>query len=116
MTIINQKNTSFGGRTTDISTQSFDCVVTTAKDGFFSGLSTCVWKPGIPIPYAKLTYKSSADKETRQHLHGEIVRIIHSAGEDGSSLSETADMLIAACTRAKDVFDEIIIENWRHKF
>jgi len=116
MAIINQKNTSFGGRTSDISTPSFDCVVTTAKDGFFSGLSTCVWKPGISIPYAKITYKSAASKETRQHLHGEIVRIIHSAGEDGLSLSEAADMLIIACTKAKDSFDEIIIENWRTKF
>jgi len=116
MAIINQRNTSFGGRTSDIVTPSFDCVVTTAKDGFFSGMSTCVWNPGIFIPYAKVTYKRSVDKETRQHLHDEIARIIDSSGEDGLNLSQAADMLIVACTKGKGVIDELIIENWRTKF
>jgi len=41
--IIQERKALFGGRTTDIDTEKFICVVTTAKESLMEGLSTIIW-------------------------------------------------------------------------
>ena len=45
--IIQERKALFGGRTTDIDTEKFICVVTTAKESLMAGLSTIIWSHSV---------------------------------------------------------------------
>ena len=69
--IIHEDTAPFGGRVTDINTSKFTCVVTTAKEGIFKGLSTMVAKVDDIFGSrhcAKIIYTSSARKKDRSFM------------------------------------------------
>ena len=94
--IIQHTAIPFGGRVTDIKTPSFICVVTTAKEGIFKGLSTMVTEVDQyrnPVPCAKFLYPSSVGKEDRWALHRQIAEFIDNHGEEGNSLGKTVFLM-----------------------
>lgn len=97
MAILAEQRVSFGGRVTDILNVSFVCVVTTAKEGFFKGLTTVVYDE-TRRPCVKLFYAGSTGKRDRQMFHDLVSQIIDSAGEKGLSLQDAVDEAIAVLT------------------
>jgi len=103
--IIQETTTPFGGRLTDIKTPQFVCVVTTAKEGIFQGLSTMVVLVvnSDAIPVAKILYNSYVSKGDRYMLHGEVCKSINKHGEDGYDITEATHMLLTEMTLKKEV-------------
>ncbi len=93
--IVHEASTPFGGRIAEIVTDEFTCVVTTAKEGFFKGLSTTVTEVRHEQghPFAKFQYAKSIPKTGRLHCHDGIVTRTDGAGECGRSLSEAVSDL-----------------------
>ena len=113
MAIINQKNTSFGGRTTDIVTDAFSCTLTTAKDGLFKGLSTLIWLPEVGVtPVAKIKYSQTVSKDRRQKLHDEISVKIDSFGESGGDFAEALDSALFGPSESGEVAELTMSSDW----
>ncbi len=94
--ILHEASAPFGGKVTDIVTQEFKCVVTTAKEGIFKGLSTMVAEVqgGQGRPCAKIIYAASTRKKDRLQFHTAIVVGIDEAGDNGLSLREAIDSVV----------------------
>jgi|GEM_PF-1457548 hypothetical protein len=92
--IIQERKALFGGRTTDIDTEKFICVVTTAKESLMEGLSTIIWSHSVNGECAKLLYNDFLSKASRQRLHHNICQIIDSEGESGTDLGCAIDEAI----------------------
>lgn len=96
----------FGARVTDIQTPQFNCVITTAKESIFQGLSTMVVlvdSNRSPVPVAKIIYQNSVPKKDRQMLHHEISESINKHGEDGYHIAEAIHMVFAEMKLKKNV-------------
>jgi hypothetical protein len=93
VTIIAEQTAPFGGRVTDIGNESFLCVVTTAKEGLFKGLTTMVYDK-TRRPCAKLFYAKSTGKKDRQRFHTLVAQLIDAGGEKGVRLEEALDTAI----------------------
>ena len=91
MSVTLDKPVAFGGRISDIRNQSFECIVTTAKDGLFRGLSTMIFTPPRN-PRARILYGTAISKETRQELHSVISREIDAEGSKGRNLEEAISL------------------------
>ncbi len=107
MPVIYAKNHLFGGRITEIITAGFHATVSTAKEGFFEGLSTIVIE-GAGLrgrQCAKIIYVPHTSKSNRQLFHDLIVGELDEKGMDGYDL-------FAALQSIKQLFEErgIIIE------
>ena len=75
-----------GSRTTDVVTESFGCVVTTARTGLFiPGLSTVIWTPK-KRPVMEIRYLKECSREERQQCHSRISEALEAAGGSGESL------------------------------
>ena len=102
--ILQERNVPpFGGRVTDIDNHSFVCVVTTAKNSLFEGLSTIVHHHKYG-EVAKLIYNDSLSKSFRQKLHTDVSKIIDLAGESGMSLGNSIQEAIDALNN-KDLLE-----------
>ena len=94
--ILHEASVPFGGRVTDIATDEFTCVVSTAKEGLFKGLSTMVADVQAEggRPCAKIVYARSTRKSDRLQYHEFLVGVLDDAGEQGFSLREAIDGVI----------------------
>jgi len=107
--IIIQKNTSFGGRTTDILNTSFLCVCTTAKDGIFSGLSTIMWLPEVAKePVVKIKYADKTNSARRQSIHRDIAARLDGEGEKGVEFLVALDKAIKPFITNGEVAEMIV--------
>ena len=81
--ILHEASVPFGGKVTDIVTGEFKCVVSTAKEGVFKGLSTMVAdvQAGEGRPCAKIVYARSTRKRERLQFHEIFVAGLDEAGE-----------------------------------
>ena len=110
MTIIKDKNGSFGSRVTLISNEKFTITVSTAKEGFFKGLSTVI----IDGKYlhgnacAKIIYNPSLTKSDRQLFHGMVTSGLDGAGNEGKELGEALQFVLGGM-KAKDIIEGGII-------
>lgn len=94
--IIHEDTAPFGGRVSDIVTVSFKCVVSTAKEGIFKGLSTMVAEvddDGGGRPCAKIIYTDASKKADRQGFHRAIAVGLDEMGEKGCSLCEAIEIV-----------------------
>ena len=93
--ILQERNVPpFGGRVTDIDNKTFMCVVTTAKNSLFEGLSTIVFSHADGGMCAKLEYNDFLSKKLRQQLHTTVCEIIDAAGENGETLGSAVQASI----------------------
>jgi len=92
--IIQERKALFGGRTTDIDTEKFVCVVTTAKESLMEGLSTIIWSHSVSGECAKFIYNDFLSKASRQRLHHNICQIVDQSGESGVNLGCAIDEAI----------------------
>lgn len=74
----------FGSQVTAVSGTNGAYVVSTAKEGIFSGLSTMIFESEAPPVggrklLAKLIYNKSLDKTNRKKLHKELVEMLNAA-------------------------------------
>jgi len=92
--IIQERKALFGARTTDIDTDKFVCVVTTAKESLMEGLSTIIWSHSVNGECAKLLYNDFLSKASRQRLHHNICQTIDQAGDKGMNLGCAIDEAI----------------------
>lgn len=88
---------SFGGKVATVETPAFNCIVSTAKDGFFKKQSVVfsVFTSSMSDrqPVAKLRYNDILDKEARLGLHDGIVHSIDEFGMSGQTLREALTFL-----------------------
>jgi hypothetical protein len=102
--ILQERNVPpFGGRVTDIDNKTFLCVVTTAKNSLFEGLSTIVHHHSYG-EVAKLFYNDRLSKSYRQRLHSNVCQIIDTGGEAGKSLGDSIQDAIDAL-KSKDLLE-----------
>lgn len=99
--IAHHRNCLFGLVVTRIHTASFNCVISTAKEGLFEGLSTIVFEgdnfcDGYQRACGKIIYSSALRKSDVQDLHNHIVCSIDSLGESGHSLSKAFDTTVSS--------------------
>ena len=94
--ILQEASVPFGGKVTDIVTDEFKCVVSTAKEGVFKGLSTMVAEVqgGEGRPCAKIIYAGSTRKWERLQFHDILVAGIDEAGENGFPLRDAIDSVV----------------------
>ena len=94
--ILHEASVPFGGKVTDIVTEEFTCVVSTAKEGVFKGLSTMVAEVqgGQGRPCAKIIYAGSTRKRDRLQFHEVLVGGLDEAGENGVPLREAIDSVV----------------------
>lgn len=97
--ISKNKKVAFGGKVADIETQSFTCVITTAKEGIFKGLSTVIHETlpeGGVRACTKLIYNSHSKSKERRDYHDILTNVLNEAGETGTSLSTALKQTIEA--------------------
>ena len=88
MPVIYNKNHWFGARITEITTPGFHATVSTAKEGFFQGLSTIIID-GAGLrgrQCAKIIYVPHVGKSDRQQFHDLIVAALDEKGMEGFDL------------------------------
>ena len=88
---------SFGGKIAIVETQSFICMISTAKEGFLLKQSTrfsdCTNGTSNRKLIANLRYNKILGKQERLGLHDVIVGVIDEAGKNGSSLKDALQTL-----------------------
>jgi hypothetical protein len=97
--ISRNKKLAFGGKVADIETQSFTCVLTTAKEGIFTGLSTVIHEvlpEGGARACTKLIYNSHSKAKERRDYHDILAIGLDESGETGISLSTALKQAIEA--------------------
>jgi len=93
--IVQERKALFGGRVTDIDTDNFVCVITTAKDSLMGGLSTLVWSHSVGGMCAKIEYHDFLSKQMRQRFHHVVSQVIDKSGDKGMSLGCAIDKAIS---------------------
>ncbi|MGD9686105.1 MAG: hypothetical protein AB7U43_03930 [Desulfobacter sp.] len=95
--ITSDNKRALNSRATVISCESFYCVVSTAKEGFFSGLSTMIsatLHPDMQLrACGKLIYSSSLGADERHQVHTYIISSIDEQGEAGHSLYDILEVI-----------------------
>ena len=91
--ISQERNAPFGGKVTDIENKTFVCIVTTAKNSLFEGLSTIIHLTHYP-EIAKFIYRETLSKSDRQQLHSLVCETIDSAGENGETIKSAISTVI----------------------
>lgn len=97
--IVFTKNGSFGSRVTAISGPNGAYVISTAKEGFFQGLSTMVYECTLePLKaqrgVAKIAYSKLVSKNDRYTLHDGIVEKLNLAIENEIEVSTALDAFL----------------------
>jgi hypothetical protein len=82
----------FGGKVATVETPSFNCMISTAKEGIFQKQSVVFFDISAGMdnrePVAKLIYIDTVSTKERLHLHDIIVSMIDAAGRSGLSFQD----------------------------
>jgi hypothetical protein len=93
----------FGGKVATVETPSFNCMISTAKEGVFQKQSVVFFDINAGMdnrrPVAKLIYNNVLSKEQRLQFHDIIVGVIDESGMNGLSLLETLVTLFEGLQR-----------------
>ncbi len=92
-----------------IHNKSFQCHVSTAKEGLFQKLSTIIFEPRIGNtvgagaagfrPCGKVIYSPTLRKNDRLQLHDVIAKTLDAFGEEGCTLEEALEQIFADLKR-----------------
>ena len=92
-----------------IHNKSFQCHVSTAKEGWFQKLSTIIFEPRIGNtvgagaagfrPCGKVIYSPTLRKSDRLQLHDVIAKTLDAFGEEGCTLEEALEQIFADLKR-----------------
>jgi TPR repeat protein len=92
-----------------IHNKSFQCHVSTAKEGWFQKLSTIIFEPRIGNtvgagaagfrPCGKVIYSPTLRKSDRLQFHDVIAKTLDAAGEEGCTLEEALEQIFADLKR-----------------
>jgi len=103
----------FGAKCGTIHTDSFKCVVSTAKEGFWQKQSTVVIE-GDMIQYpslchisGKIIYRDSVSSSQRLRLHDVICEALSGFGAEGHTLRATLDTIFEELTQQGFISDAI---------
>jgi hypothetical protein len=99
----------FGSKAAGIHNKSFQCCVSTAKEGLFQKQSTIILEPktGNTIdagaaglrPCGKVVYSPTLRKSDRFKLHDAIIKTLDALGEEGCTLEEALEQIFADLKR-----------------
>jgi TPR repeat protein len=99
----------FGSKVARIHNKSFQCCVSTAKEGLFLKQSTIILEPTIGNTVGagaaelhscgKVIYSSTLRKSDRFQLHDAIVKTLDALGEEGCTLEEALEQIFADLKR-----------------
>ncbi len=98
--IVSNRKHAFGAKCGTIHTDTFKCVVSTAKEGLLEKQSTMLLEGDMIqdrancMPCGKITYTSSLGSSDRLELHDNICKRLDELGENGLTLRETLDRII----------------------
>jgi len=95
----------FGSRVAAIRNKSFECCVSTAKEGWFQRRSTIILEPTIGNtvgvgaarlrPCGKIIYSPTLRKSDCLQLHDILAKTLDGAGEEGRTLQEALEQIFA---------------------
>jgi hypothetical protein len=87
----------FGGKVATVETKSFNCMISSAKDGLFKKQSIVFWDLNAGMAsrrqIAKLFFNEFLSSAQRIEFHDLIVHFIDEAGMSEKSLRDTLDEL-----------------------
>jgi hypothetical protein len=99
----------FGGKVARIHTKSFQCCVSTAKEGWFQKQSTIILEPKIGNtvggaasglrPCGKVIYSPTLRKSDRLQFHDVIAKTLDAFGEEGFTLEEALEQIFVDLKR-----------------
>ena len=99
----------FGSKVARIHNKSFECCVSTAKEGLFQKESTLILETkigntteAVPAglrPCGKVIYSPTLRKSDRLQFHDLIAKTLDAAGEEGCTLEEALDQIFADLKR-----------------
>ena len=99
----------FGSKVAEIHNKSFECCVSTAKEGWFQKLSTIISEPKIDStvgaaaaglrPCGKVIYSSTLRKSERFEFHDVLAKTLDAAGEEGCTLEEALEQIFTEWKR-----------------
>jgi hypothetical protein len=99
----------FGSKVARIHNKSFECCVSTAKEGLFQRQSTIILEPKIGNtvgaaaaglhPCGKVIYSLTLRKSDRFQFHDVIVKTLDELGEEGCTLEEALEQIFADLKR-----------------
>jgi TPR repeat protein len=94
---------SFGSKVARIHNKSFQCCVSTAKEGLFQKLSTIILEPKLGNTVGagaaglrlcgKIIYPPALRKSDRLQLHDTLAKTLDASGEEGCTLEEALDRI-----------------------
>ncbi len=93
--IVQNEQYPFGTRITKLETSSFNCMVSTAKEGVLKPLSTVIIEDykGNQRPCAKVIWAPIMRKSDIQQAHEVLVIEINKLGETGISLGRALEIM-----------------------
>ena len=99
----------FGSKVARIHNKSFECCVSTAKEGLFQKLSTIILEPKIGNtvgagaaglrPCGKVIYSPTLRKSDRLQFHDAIAKTLDAFGEEGCTLEEALEQIFVDLKR-----------------
>ena len=99
----------FGSKVARIQNKSFQCCVSTAKEGWFQKQSTMILEPKIGNtvgagaaglrPCGKIIYSTTLRKSDRLQFHDVIAKTLDALGEEGCTLEEALEQIFADLKR-----------------
>jgi hypothetical protein len=105
----------FGGKVSTIDTPSFECFISTAKDGFFKKQSMVIFDTTDGFSnrrlVAKIVYNNLLDSNARLGQHDAIIHTIDESGMNGITLLETLSKLFEGLQK-EGVGTAVVDEMW----
>jgi hypothetical protein len=99
----------FGSKVARIHNKSFECCVSTAKEGWFQKRSTIILEPKIGNtvgagaaglrPCGKVIYSPTLRKNDRLQFHDVLAKTLDAAGEEGCTLEQALEQIFADLKR-----------------
>ena len=99
----------FGSKVARIHNKSFECCVSTAKEGLFQKLSTIISEPKIGNTVGagaaglrlcgKVIYSPTLRKSERLQFHDVLAKTLDAAGEEGCTLEEALEQIFTEWKR-----------------
>lgn len=121
--IVSNRSTLLG-KCARIQTPSFQCVVSTAKEGIFKKISTMIAEGG-PVdlpnqlhPCGKLIYTDALSTKERYSFHDVVTKILNEAGENEILLGDAIQTMIIDMKERGIIEEGINIAErtyWRHE-
>ena len=95
----------FGSKVARIQSKSFECCVSTAKEGLFQKQSTVILEPNLGNtvgaeaaglrPCGKVIYSPTLRKSDRFQFHDVLAKTLDAFGEEGCTLEEALEQIFA---------------------